>query len=180
MGAYQKCARCGASERDRANNCIPCRIARETRSLAQSFASKTNRDGPIVVPRLGPCWNWTGNVHRKTHYGYMTIGSRRDGTRRCELAHRIAFFVEHDRWPVPHAMHLCDNRLCVKAVVDDWPAHIQEGTAADNNVDMASKGRNWQQRKTHCPQGHPYDETNTRLYRGRRYCRACLGMRPAI
>lgn len=27
--------------------------------------------------------------------------------------------------------------------------------------------------KTHCPQGHPYDEENTKWYEGRRYCRAC-------
>jgi hypothetical protein len=27
--------------------------------------------------------------------------------------------------------------------------------------------------KTHCPAGHPYDETNTRVSRGRRVCRLC-------
>lgn len=27
--------------------------------------------------------------------------------------------------------------------------------------------------KTHCPQGHPYDEANTQWYSGRRYCRGC-------
>lgn len=27
--------------------------------------------------------------------------------------------------------------------------------------------------KTHCPQGHPYNDANTHLYDGRRYCRAC-------
>lgn len=27
--------------------------------------------------------------------------------------------------------------------------------------------------RTHCPQGHPYDEANTRIYKGRRHCRAC-------
>jgi hypothetical protein len=30
-----------------------------------------------------------------------------------------------------------------------------------------------QRAKTHCPVGHPYDEKNTYLYEGRRYCRAC-------
>ena len=30
---------------------------------------------------------------------------------------------------------------------------------------------------TQCPQGHPYDETNTFLYQGRRYCRACRKIR---
>lgn len=27
--------------------------------------------------------------------------------------------------------------------------------------------------KTHCPSNHPYDDANTRMYQGRRYCRAC-------
>lgn len=30
---------------------------------------------------------------------------------------------------------------------------------------------------THCPQGHPYDEANTYLYRGHRSCRACHRIR---
>jgi hypothetical protein len=33
--------------------------------------------------------------------------------------------------------------------------------------------KHWTARITHCPQGHPYDEANTRMYEGRRYCRAC-------
>lgn len=27
--------------------------------------------------------------------------------------------------------------------------------------------------KTHCPQGHPYDEENTYINRGKRYCKQC-------
>jgi hypothetical protein len=30
-----------------------------------------------------------------------------------------------------------------------------------------------QRAKTHCPQGHIYDENNTYNFRGKRYCRAC-------
>ena len=31
-----------------------------------------------------------------------------------------------------------------------------------------------QRAKTHCPQGHPYDEANTYIHKhGHRYCRAC-------
>ena len=36
------------------------------------------------------------------------------------------------------------------------------------------RGDNHQLRKTHCPQGHPYDEGNTYVWiTGQRYCRAC-------
>lgn len=31
--------------------------------------------------------------------------------------------------------------------------------------------------KTHCPAGHPYDEENTRKYRGMRYCIECTNRR---
>ena len=31
----------------------------------------------------------------------------------------------------------------------------------------------FQRRKTHCPQGHPYDEANTARRSGGRFCRAC-------
>lgn len=37
----------------------------------------------------------------------------------------------------------------------------------------AAKGRHPETNKTHCPSGHEYDEPNTRLYSGRRYCRTC-------
>jgi hypothetical protein len=34
-----------------------------------------------------------------------------------------------------------------------------------------------QQAKTHCPAGHPYDETNTAHYKGWRRCRICVNAR---
>jgi hypothetical protein len=39
---------------------------------------------------------------------------------------------------------------------------------------LPRKGQGAHERaKTHCPQGHPYDEKNTRWYQGKRYCRIC-------
>jgi hypothetical protein len=36
----------------------------------------------------------------------------------------------------------------------------------------------WNKAKTHCPQGHPYDEANTcHLKTGQRQCRACTNFR---
>lgn len=67
-------------------------------------------------------------------------------------------------------MHLCDNPGCFRY------DHLRIGTVAENLRDMYSKGRNvnHQARKTHCPQGHPYEGDN--LYvkpSGGRRCRAC-------
>lgn len=53
------------------------------------------------------------------------------------------------------------------------------GTPSQNMLDQVVHGVHANARKTHCPSGHPYDEENTRLYRGRRYCRACVSARRA-
>lgn len=38
-------------------------------------------------------------------------------------------------------------------------------------------GHNPHPRKTHCKRGHPFDEGNTRVWRGKRSCRACQAKR---
>jgi hypothetical protein len=81
------------------------------------------------------------------------------------LAYRLAF--GHPPPDKPCILHVCDNPSCCN------PAHLWAGTAADNNVDMARKGRHGGSKKTHCAQGHPYDEANTIIDGGWRRCRAC-------
>ena len=50
-------------------------------------------------------------------------------------SHRVAFYLEHGRWPKPCGCHSCDNRPCCN------PAHIFEGTIQENTADMMRKGR---------------------------------------
>jgi hypothetical protein len=74
--------------------------------------------------------------------------------------------------------HHCDNPPCCD--ID----HLFLGTNADNMADKIAKGRhrNGNEKKTHCPRGHPYDEVNTYVIpggRGRRDCRKCIKMRTA-
>lgn len=47
------------------------------------------------------------------------------------------------------------------------------GTSSQNNLDIVRHGNHHWANKTHCPRDHPYDESNTRIYQGRRFCRAC-------
>lgn len=107
---------------------------------------------------------WTFEKTTPTGYGQLAIGGKH------YAAHRLAY--EAHRGPIPagaYVCHTCDNPSCVN------PLHLFVGTAKDNNDDMMRKGRNRNQYKlaSHCKRGHEFNERNTRIYDGRRYCRLC-------
>jgi hypothetical protein len=132
--------------------------------LAERFWAK--------VDKTGGCWLWTGTV-APNGYGRISMGSKYPG------AHRVAYELLVGPIPVGTELdHLCRVRLCVKVVADEQgPAHLEAVTHAEN----IRRGVGWltvaemMRAKTHCPQGHPYDEANTYRWRGTggRQCRAC-------
>ena len=109
------------------------------------------------------CWEWQGAKIK----GY---GCFWDG-RRYTRAHR--FIYEYLNGAIPAGLesdHLCRNRACVN------PKHIEPVTSRENTMRGLSPEllRQQQLSKTHCPQGHPYNTTNTYRYpNGRRDCRIC-------
>lgn len=110
------------------------------------------------------CWEWTERHHRDG-YGRLVRNGRTYG------AHQ--WFYEHYIGPVPNGLeldHLCRNRVCVN------PTHLEAVTHRVNSLrGAAPAARN--AHKTHCPKGHPYDEANTLVSVGGRYCRACRRQR---
>ncbi len=122
--------------------------------LMDRFADKL-----LVMP--DGCWQWIGAKHSE---GYGVI--RADG--RPAYAHRVAY--ELLVGPIPEGLdidHLCRNRLCVN------PTHLEPVTRRENLLRGDTITAD-QTRRTHCPQGHPYEGDN--LFhdkKGRRYCRAC-------
>lgn len=60
---------------------------------------------------------------------------------------------------------------------DNRAENLCWGTASENQLDSVAHGTHPHAKKTHCSQGHAYDEANTRIYRGMRYCRACHRVR---
>lgn len=84
------------------------------------------------------CWPWK-RITNAAGYG---VWSGR-GRKVSQLAHRAIYELCYDRQLPPEIVvrHLCHNRLCCN------PAHLLEGSMADNNADMVRAGRAcWQQR----------------------------------
>jgi len=115
------------------------------------------------VNRTDTCWLWTGYINKE---GYGEYVSKALTTR---LAHRIAYGLDKGGLPKLPLDHLCRHRHCVN------PDHLEPVTSKVNtrrsNVGLNSA------RKTECPHGHPYDEENTLVYGGKRFCRTCKNQR---
>jgi len=130
--------------------------------FAERFMVRVSR--PTTFDPADSCWEWNGRF-LPDGYGMFSLGER------DVLAHRFAYELYRDAIPEGLQLdHLCRNRWCVN------PHHLEPVTSRENTMrGMSFSAVN--ARKTHCPQGHPYDETNTIHYAGRRYCRACRDAR---
>lgn len=115
------------------------------------------------------CWEWQAFRNPFGH-GMFRLGDR------VHLAHRVLY--EKLRGPVKDGLeldHLCRNPACVN------PDHLEEVTHRENILrGVGPTAQN--ARKTHCPQGHEYNNENTRFYGkvGGRQCIICSRARDAL
>jgi hypothetical protein len=124
----------------------------------------------LKVNKETGCWEFTGYVMPDGYARMMVNGKR-------WLVHRLSWTLHneviHDDM---YVCHHCDNPKCAN------PEHLFVGTPRDNAMDMVNKGRHGRYfaTKTHCPQGHEYNEINTLNAPGQgRKCRECARLRAA-
>lgn len=125
------------------------------KTVAERFAAK-------LVRMPTGCLEWTGKITR-LGYGQIKINGKNVST------HRFAWTTVHGSIPDGiHVLHHCDNPPCCDV------EHLFLGTRADNMADKIAKGRDHNQRKTHCPAGHEFTAANTYVNaQGHRACREC-------
>lgn len=123
----------------------------------------------VALPNEQGCMLWTKGL-TSGGYGKFWVAGR------TVLAHRFAY----ELWvgPIPDGLQVdhvrvrgCMSRRCVA------PEHLEAVTHVENNRRSGSLTAE-NLRKTHCPQGHAYDEVNTYICsKGKRSCRKCHAAR---
>lgn len=140
-------------------------------------------EGRYDVSDLGRVRSWL------PHHGLPTprlltpgIGSARyalvrltdaDSRLRTHNVHRLVATTFIGPYPITkprtETRHLNGSRL------DNRAANLAYGTTSENARDTIRHGRHRYASTTHCPQGHPYDEANTRSRPdGHRECSICI------
>lgn len=135
------------------------------RTNEERFFAFVNKMGPIAHnrPDLGRCWLWKGG---KDPSGYGIFWA--DGT--SHRAH-VWIYKQMVPEPIPDGLELdhfaCDREDCVCC----W--HVQPATHWVNTLRSGNPAA-LNALKEKCPEGHDYDEANTRINaQGARECKKC-------
>jgi len=107
------------------------------------------------------CWLWQGPTKHNQGYGRFSYKGK------AWLTHRLSYFLAYDVDPDELCVcHKCDVRNCVN------PEHLFLGTRRDNFEDMRAKHGLYQDKKTHCAQGHDWIDVN--IYTNKNGVRQCI------
>lgn len=123
------------------------------------FFSYVDKNGP------NGCWIWTGAINGAGYGSFYYKGRQVKAAR---------WIYEQMVGPIPDGLvldhYVCNNPRCVN------PNHLRPCTQKKNVLrGFSPPAKN--AKKTHCPQGHPYSEENTRLDKyGGRHCKICDAM----
>lgn len=117
------------------------------------------------------CWEYTGK-RTKQGYGKIKWMGITTGAHRVAAAIRLGHPLQGRESPI---CHKCNNPPCFN------PDHLYDGTPSTNQLDSMLRGTHKETRKTHCPKGHPYDDSNTLIEtRKREYSESAKSRKCAI
>lgn len=124
-------------------------------------------DNAVPITETG-CLIW---MHSTNTPGYGQLWRVKNGKKKLEFAHRVAYELANGEIPVgSDVLHRCDVKCCIE------PTHLYLGNHRQNMLDFVSRHNHYLASRTHCNYGHPFTEENTIIRDGRhgRRCRACL------
>lgn len=101
-----------------------------------------------------------------THYPVVELSD--NGRSRETCVHWVVLLAFRGAPPEGHEG--CHNN---GVGTDNRVENLRWDTRSGNTMDQVAHGTHHHARKTHCPQGHPYDAANTYLHPRGRVCRAC-------
>lgn len=104
--------------------------------------------------------------------GYLRVSLQLDGRTYSRTVH--ALVAEAFLGARPPGAQVCHND---GNPANNVLANLRYDTPAGNAADRKLHGTEPNSNKTHCPQGHPYSEENTRRYRTGRICKTCVQQR---
>lgn len=116
--------------------CVRCEIVglRRRDNVPDEYNDSLELSLRAGVDERGPdeCWPWTKGVDRD---GYGMIGRRVGDHTVNHKAHVVAFEIANGAPAQHNVLHNCNNPPCCN------PAHLYDGTHADNRRDCVASGR---------------------------------------
>lgn len=132
-----------------------------------------------ILPLPNGCYKWTSYIDPT---GYARFRFRNKSV----LAHR--FIWELENGPVPEGFdvgHKCHDEAVKNGLCSGGKTCLHRSCTNLNHLELQSRLHNiraafsYQKAKGYCPQGHEYNEANTKLTSrpGSRVCRLCANRR---
>lgn len=125
----------------------------------------------VVTTKIGSSLRVRGRMLKlyEGNHGYHVVVLNRDGASDPRTVHRMVLstFTGED----PQELNCCHNN---GIRTDNRLENLRWDTPSENNYDIVRHGRHGMASKTHCKNGHEFNEENTRIYgNGWRRCIPC-------